>query len=83
MKIVSTSSQQNRYKGVILYIKATPVFGDNLLCECFLTIVLEISRALETSKQVFLTGSCCILLKFLPCYRQIRTKKALKIVIDE
>ena len=66
MKIVPTSSQQNRCKGVILYIKATPVFGENLLCECSLTIVLAISRALETSKQVFLTGSCCILLKILP-----------------
>ena len=29
LKIVRTSSQQNRYKGVILYIKATPVFGVN------------------------------------------------------
>ena len=35
LKIVRTSSQQNRYKGVIIYIKATPVLGDNLHCECF------------------------------------------------
>ena len=28
-----------------------------------LTIALAITRALETSKQVFLTGSCCVLLK--------------------
>ena len=29
LKIVRTSSQQNRYKGVMLYIKATPVLGVN------------------------------------------------------
>ena len=31
-----------------------------------LTIALAITRALETSKQVFLTGSCCVLLKIVP-----------------
>ena len=53
---------------IVLYIKATPVFGVNCTLTWFilrmiLTIALAITRALETSKQVFLTGSCCVLLK--------------------
>ena len=49
-----------------------------LICECFLTIVLAISRALETSKQVFLTGSCCILLKFRLLLSTDKDKKSPK-----
>ena len=53
---------------IVLYKKATPVFGVNCTLTWFilrmiLTIALAITRALETSKQVFLTASCCVLLK--------------------
>ena len=49
----------------------------------YCAIVLAISRALETLKQVFLTEVVAYCSKFCLLLSQIRTKKALKIVINE